>query len=166
MCRLIEKHPSLPQLYSRYLIRQNVISQPEIDVIRNNITLKQEREFEMAQSFQPDPLEWLASDWRGEAVGSLLQKRPYNQTGVAMETLRRLGRSLLKVPEDFVLHKDIDQLLHSRRRMLESGEGVSMAFAEALAFACLMSKYSPEPEIDSNRKLDTLDIQMQVSIKP
>ena len=61
-----------------------------------------------------------------------------------MSTLQLVGRSLLRVPDDFEVHKDVHKLLKQRERVMETGEGVSMALAESLAFGCLMTKYSPK----------------------
>jgi 2-oxoglutarate dehydrogenase E1 component len=71
-------------------------------------------------------------------------ERPYNQTGVKLETLYQVGQSLIDVPDDFELHKDIQKLIGSRKNALETGHGISMAFAESLAFGCLMSRFSPD----------------------
>ena len=97
----------------------------------------------------------------GEAVGSLLSGRPYNQTGVRYKTLMQVGRSLTKVPNDFVVHKEIEKLLMSRRKILETGEGVTMAFAESLAFGCLMARFQPNFGQATASSSALLDVQMQ-----
>ena len=158
----IGTHPSFLALYSQRLIDAGVLSARELEAMRRAIIDKHESEFEIAKSHKPDPLEWLASNWKGEAIGSLISRRPYNQTGVRLKTLQKLGESLVHVPADFVLHRDIEKLLTARRKMLETGEGVTMAFAEALAFACLMNKYTP-PEPSADAPADPLEIQMKVS---
>ena len=70
--------------------------------------------------------------------------RPFNQTGVQLETLNIVGECLLKVPKHFVLHPEIQKLIAARKKAMTTGKGVTMAFAESLAFGCLMSKYSPD----------------------
>lgn len=54
-----------------------------------------EEEFSRSQGYQADPLEWLASNWQGAAIGSLLAGRPYNQTGVKKETLLQVNILIL-----------------------------------------------------------------------
>jgi len=44
---------------------------------------------------------------------------------------------LTKVPENFNVHKTIQRFLETRRKMVETGEGVDWATAESLAFATL-----------------------------
>ena len=77
-------------------------------------------------------------------MGSLVAGRPFNQTGVQLETLNVVGECLLKVPDNFVLHPEIQKLFAARKKAMTTGKGVTMAFAESLAFGCLMSKYSPD----------------------
>ena len=159
--KLIGTHPKTVDIYSRHLLNQNIITKDSLAAMKEEIQQKFDSEFEVAKSYKPDPLEWLASNWRGEAIGSLISSRPYNQTGVRLETLRRLGHQLTQVPAHFLLHKDIEKLLEARKKMLETGEGVTMAFAEALAFACLMTKYVPESEYAGSSS-ESPDIAMQV----
>lgn len=97
-----------------------------------------------SKSYIPDPAEWLASNWQGKAIGSLVADRPYNQTGVDLNILKQIGLSLTQVPDDMMLHEDIKRLLEVRKQMIESQRGITMAFAEALAFGCLMAKFSPD----------------------
>ena len=53
----------------------------------------------------------------------MVSSRPYNQTGVKLQTLLEIGRSLIRVPEDFEVHSDVVKLLQSRKRMLDTGDG-------------------------------------------
>jgi 2-oxoglutarate dehydrogenase E1 component len=103
-----------------------------------------EVDFKNSLTYKPDPVEWLASNWQGAAIGSLVSSRPYNQTGVRLNTLHSVGRALTFVPPNINMHKDIEKLIKSRQKMLATGEGITMAFAEALAFGCLMTAYNPD----------------------
>jgi 2-oxoglutarate dehydrogenase E1 component len=139
----IAEHPTVMEKYHTLLESQGALRPGQFDDMKNMYTKKYEEEFEKSKSYQPDPLDWLGSNWQGAAIGSFVANRPYNQTGVKMETLHAVGECLLKVPDDFDVHRDILKLLQSRKRIIETGEGVTMAFAEALAFGCLMTKFSP-----------------------
>jgi 2-oxoglutarate dehydrogenase complex dehydrogenase (E1) component-like enzyme len=57
-----------------------------------------------------------------------------------MTTLQMIGKALTTVPANFEAHKDIIKLIQQRKRILETGEGVTMALAESLAFGCLMTR--------------------------
>ena len=142
--KLIETHPTALQIYFEKLQRLGVITEDNFESISNLIWNEYDVDFKNSLTYKPDPLEWLASNWQGAAIGNLISSRPYNQTGVKLETLHTVGKALVYLPPDIHVHKDIDKLIKSRQRMLETGEGVTMAFAEALAFGCLMTKYNPE----------------------
>ncbi len=144
--RLIGSHPPTLHIYASKLIEEKTISNEEYEGICNSVELEYEREFEKSKNYKKDPLEWLASNWQGSAIGNLLSRRPYNQTGVRLSTLLSVGKALLKIPEDFVVHKDIQKLLKQRSNTLETGENCTWAFAEALAIGCLLKKYSPSSE--------------------
>lgn len=81
--------------------------------------------------------------------------RPFNQTGVRLNVLHEVGEALINVPKDFVLHKDVANLIQQRERMIETGEGINMAFAEALAFGCLLKKFNPTDAIGKRKPLSS-----------
>lgn len=173
--RLIEQHAPVLESYTKKLIAEGVLTETAAAEASAAIYREYTTAIKESNSYVPDPLEWLASNWQGAAIGSMLSTRPYNQTGTALSTLESVGRALLRVPDDFVLHPDIIKLLKSRQKMLETGEGITMAFAEAIAFGCLMSKFSPNQDLGlrgltaENRTIETahkaafntMDVQMQ-----
>jgi 2-oxoglutarate dehydrogenase E1 component len=57
--------------------------------------------------------------------------------------LKEVGRRITTVPNDFKQHRTIQRLLDNRRKMVESGEGVDWAMAEALAFGTLVREKIP-----------------------
>ncbi len=144
--RLITGHPPTLQVYAKKLIQEKAITSSEYEGLSRSVELEYEQEYKKSKDYKKDPLEWLASNWQGSAIGNLLSRRPYNQTGVRLSTLLSVGHSLLKTPDDFVLHKDIQKLFKQRRNTLETGENCTWAFAEALAIGCLLKKYSPSSE--------------------
>ena len=144
--RLIKAHPAAIEIYTRKLLDQGVVTAEEVESLSKKMHDEYEAQYVASQSYTPDPLEWLASNWQGAAIGSLLNSRPYNQTGVRLSTLKAVGQALTRVPQGFSLHRDVEKLLATRRKILETGSGVTMAFAEALAFGSLLSKFSPGAE--------------------
>eukprot|EP00605_Chrysophyceae_sp_TOSAG23-4_P001307 GSChrysophyteH1.ASY1.ANO1.1421.1 assembled CDS len=123
MNKKISAHPPTLEIYKNKLIEQGLVSETEIDSITMN--------------YEPDPVEWLQSNWQGDALGTLLSKRPFNTTGVRWNVLQRLGRVLTTIPDDIVVHKDVQRYLNKYKKVFESGEGVTWALAEALAFGSL-----------------------------
>lgn len=57
---------------------------------------------------------------------------------VKPEILKNVGKLITTLPEGFTPHKGIQRVYEARRKMIETGEGVDWATAEALAFATLL----------------------------
>ena len=142
--KLIESHPTTVDIYFQKLKQLGVLTESDLEILSDLIQNEYELDFKNSLTYKPDPVEWLASNWQGAAIGSLVSSRPYNQTGVRLSTLHSVGRTLTFVPPNINVHKDIEKLIKSRQKMLDTGEGITMAFAEALAFGCLMTTYNPD----------------------
>mmetsp|Transcript_3340 Transcript_3340/g.4762 ORF Transcript_3340/g.4762 Transcript_3340/m.4762 type:complete len:903 (+) Transcript_3340:426-3134(+) len=172
---LIQSHPTTLQIYFEKLKSSGVLSDDDFRQISSKVWTEFEADFKDSLNYKPNPLEWLASNWQGAAIGSLISTRPYNQTGVRLATLSTVGNALTYIPPHIEVHKDIMKLIKSRQKALDSGEGFTMAFAEALAFGCLMTKYSPDLQAGlrgltadqrtlenaNNVEFNTLDVQLQ-----
>ena len=141
--QLINDHPCALAIYEQKLIAEGLLTRELCDRLSRDVWDEYEIEFQFSKHYKPDPLEWFSSNWQGKALGSLLSGRPYNQTGVRMQTLLNVGKSLTYVPEHIKVHKDVDKMLKSRSKALEMGENITMGFAEALAFGCLMTRVTP-----------------------
>jgi hypothetical protein len=59
----------------------------------------------------------------GEAMGSMVHKRPFNQTGVRPQILQDIGNALTYVPETVEVHKDVMKIIDARRQIMRSGKG-------------------------------------------
>ena len=84
--------------------------------------------------------------------------------------VRQVGYAITRLPEDFKPHKQIRRVYDQRRKMIETGEGIDWAMAEALAFGTLLSEGAcpsatgPGSHVDSWRPARVLD-QVQVSMR-
>jgi 2-oxoglutarate dehydrogenase complex dehydrogenase (E1) component-like enzyme len=162
--QLIDAHPSVYQIYSEQLIREEVLTQEEIDTESQALLKSYSKEYEASKEYVPDPLEWLGSNWLGAAISNPTEK-PYNQTGVRMESLQSVSSSLFPtppfflsaphlsfsqvaealytVPETITPHPDVKKIFDSRKKQIETGK-ISMPFAELLAIGTLLTKFSPD----------------------
>ena len=138
----IKVHPRVRGLYADQLVREGTLTEDEAQgyVTQWNETLQQA--FDSAGSYQPNEADWLEGVWSG-----MYQPREYGprrgDTGVDYETLRTVGDALTRVPEDFNVHRKIKRLLDQKRKIIESGEGIDWATAEALAFGTLLVEGHP-----------------------
>lgn len=52
--------------------------------------------------------------------------------------LKRVGQAITTLPENFKPHRAVKKIFELRAAMIESGQGIDWAVAEALAFATLI----------------------------
>ena len=65
------------------------------------------------------------------------------KTAVPRQELVDVGSTLTQIPEGFNPHRTIKRLLDNKAKMIESGEGIDWATAEALAFGTLLNDGFP-----------------------
>src|SRR5690606_19633371 len=100
-----------------------------------------EAEFAAAESYRPNKADWLDGKWSGltsvkESPGE--DDARAGKSGVPIETLKMIGEKITQTPDGFNVHRTIRRFLDNRRKMIETGEGIDWATAEALAFGALV----------------------------
>jgi 2-oxoglutarate dehydrogenase E1 component len=139
MYRKIRSHPSILELYSKKLLAEGAVTEADIEEMRNTWRSKLDTEFDIATSYKPNKADWLDGRWAGlKAVREDADDPRRGQTGVAVETLKDIAKALTSVPEGFHVHRTIQRFLDNRKKMIETGEGIDWAMAEALAFGSLL----------------------------
>jgi 2-oxoglutarate dehydrogenase E1 component len=139
MYRKIRSHPAIVEIYSEKLIRDGIVTQAEVDEMKAAWRATLDNEFELAQGYKPNKADWLDGRWAGlKAVSEDADDPRRGQTGLPTETLNTIARALTSVPEGFNVHRTIQRFLDNRRRMIETGEGIDWATAEALSFGSLL----------------------------
>jgi 2-oxoglutarate dehydrogenase E1 component len=139
MYRKIRSHPSIMDLYSKKLIAEGIVTEAEFDEMKSSWRSKLDAEFDIASNYKPNKADWLDGRWSGlKAVREDSDDPRRGQTGISTESLKRIGDALTKVPEGFHLHRTIQRFLDNRKKMLDTGEGLDWAMAEALAFGSLL----------------------------
>src|SRR5690606_19942965 len=129
MYRRIAKHPSVRELYANRLISEGTITKQEADDLVASFQKSLEAEFAAAGSYRPNKADWLEGAWAGLGIASGDERR--GNTAVDIETLREVGRAITEIPGGFHANRKVERLLASRRQMIESGEGIDWATAEA-----------------------------------
>jgi 2-oxoglutarate dehydrogenase E1 component len=141
MYRKIRAQKSTLELYSTRLVETGVLTTGEVDKMKADWRARLEAEFEAGQSYKPNKADWLDGKWAGLRAASAQDDDPRRgQTGVALDKLKEIGLSITGVPDAFNLHKTIQRFLDNRRKMIETGEGLDWATAEALAFGTLVDE--------------------------
>ena len=140
MYRAIANHPTTLQIYADKLVGEGVVKAEEVESRRRQWREHLEEEFEVGEAYRPNKADWLDGAWSGLTTPQASDERRVGETGVAIETLRDLGHSLARVPADFNIHRTAKRFLDSRRKMIETGQGIDWAMGEALAFATLLKE--------------------------
>jgi 2-oxoglutarate dehydrogenase E1 component len=93
---------------------------------------------EAASGFKANRADWLDGAWAG--LGQAEGEERRGNTAVPMEQLKRVGKALSIAPAKVNLHKTIVRQLQQKALMIETGEGIDWATAEALALGTLLDE--------------------------
>ncbi len=137
MYRKIAQHPTTRQLYTEKLIADGVISAKEAEALIEEFNAKLEKALEASRGYKPNKADWLEGVWAGyrKAEGTGPRR---GRTDVPMALLKEVGLAISARPEGITIHRKLERFLDRRRHMIETGEGIDWATAEALAFGTLL----------------------------
>ncbi|MDP2356471.1 MAG: 2-oxoglutarate dehydrogenase E1 component [Beijerinckiaceae bacterium] len=144
MYQKIKNHPSTLSIYTDKLVAEGVVTQGEVDKMGADWRARLDAEFEAAQSYKPNKADWLDGRWSGLRAAEAVHDDPRRgETGIPMDKLLEIGAKISAIPESFNVHRTIQRFMENRRQMIETGEGLDWATAEALAFATLVDEGRP-----------------------
>ncbi len=143
MYREIRKHPTTGAIYSKKLLDEGLVTDDEIEQMKADWRSQLEAEFEAGQSYKPNKADWLDGAWSGLRKADNEDEQRRGKTAVPVKTLKEIGKKLTEVPEDFEVHRTAQRFLDNRKKMMESGEGIDWATAEALAFGSILLEGNP-----------------------
>jgi 2-oxoglutarate dehydrogenase E1 component len=141
MYRAIRSHPTAVEVYSKRLIKEGVVTAEDVEAMQTKFRAHLDEELAAADSYRPNKADWLDGRWSD--IGFADDEARRGNTGVAIDTLREVGRRITSIPQDFNAHKTIQRLLQRRREMVETGTGVDWSMGEHLAFATLLNEGFP-----------------------
>jgi len=143
MYRTIRSHPTTVEVYSRKLIDEGLVTKDDIDQMRAEWRATLEAEFDAGQSYKPNKADWLDGAWSGLKKADDGDEQRRGKTAVPVKTLKEIGKKLTEVPADFEVHRTVRRFLENRKQMIETGEGIDWATAEALAFGSILIEGNP-----------------------
>lgn len=138
----IKTHETVVKKYARRLIEEGVMTQEETEQAINDYRAVLDEAFEAANNFKPNKADWLDGKWSGlekKNVADFVR----GETGVELDVLKEIGEGLVRVPEDFNLHRALVRQLKAKQEMFESGTGFDWSTAEAMAFGSLLLEGVP-----------------------
>jgi 2-oxoglutarate dehydrogenase E1 component len=138
MYKAIKAHASTLALYEQRLLDEGSITPAERDAMRQAFDQRLQNALEAAADFKANRADWLDGAWAGFGQAEGEERR--GNTAVPLDDLKRIGKALTRAPDNFNLHKTVQRLLQQKAQMLESGQGIDWATAEALAFGTLLDE--------------------------
>ncbi len=143
MYRVIAEHPTTRQIYGEKLVREGTLTAGEPDQIVAAFQARLEQEYENAKTYKVKDPDWFGGKWAGLAQLNEEEEFREERTDVALDRLKSIGMALTQVPETFNLNKKIARQLEAKQAMINTGEGIDWATAEALAFGSLLVEGIP-----------------------
>ena len=142
MYKKIKNHPSTRELYAQQLVFEKVLTPDQANEIVDNNKNHLDEEFEAGTTFKQNKADWLEGKWTG------LGKAPDEDarrgiTSCSVDLLRQIGTVMTTIPGNIVVHSKLKRVVDSRKKAIETGEGIDWATAEHLAFGSLLLEGYP-----------------------
>lgn len=137
MYNAIKNKKSSIELYSQHLNDVGIISNEQIAKYAKDKMQFFDQKLEEAKSYKPLEEDWLKGKWASLNKQDRVKAEKVN-TGVSIDKLKQIGQALINYPKDMNVNSKVLRLLEQKKKMLESGEGIDWAMAEALAYGSLM----------------------------
>ncbi|KAA9000966.1 2-oxoglutarate dehydrogenase E1 component [Paenibacillus spiritus] len=133
----VKSHPTVYRLYAQRLEREQIVTREDAErFCSENERVLQEAFDRMKEGKHKN----------GETKPSVTLPDPqgaYPVTAVPLTRLREINRTLLDVPPGFKVYPKLARILQRRKDLLNDGEKVEWALAEALAFATILQDGTP-----------------------
>ncbi|MZR29442.1 2-oxoglutarate dehydrogenase E1 component [Sneathiella litorea] len=141
MYRTIAQHPTTMQIYAKKLIAENVTTEKEVESWIAEFKDYLEKQYETANSFKPNKADWFEGRWQGFERADEGARR--GDTDVQIDELKEIGAKLTDIPEGHNVHRTLQRVLKAKKKMIDTGENIDWATAEALAFGTLLKEKVP-----------------------
>ncbi|MEI8274583.1 MAG: 2-oxoglutarate dehydrogenase E1 component [Hyphomicrobiales bacterium] len=143
MYKKIRAHATTLEIYSKKLVGEGVVTEAEVDKMKADWRARLEAEYEAGTGYKPNKADWLDGRWSGLKAAGEVDDPRRGDTGVALDTLRDIGKKITTAPDGFAVHKTVQRFLDNRAKAIETGEGIDWATGEALAFCSLLKEGHP-----------------------
>ena len=137
MYRTIDSQPKVRDSYLKQLLRFSDINEADAEKIATDRKDTLQKEFDNAKQAQfESDTQTLGGNWE-RYYGGPERSDDNVDTGVDLESLKKVIKKLSAVPDDFTLNRKLKNLLISRSEMAEEKKPVDWATAELAAFGSL-----------------------------
>ncbi len=137
MYSAIKNKKSSAEIYAEYLSGTGIISEEQAAVYRQEKMQFFDKSLEEAKTYKPTEEDWLKGKWTElDKHDRIKEKAP--TTGISLDKIKQIGQALISYPKDMEVNSKIIRLFEQKKKMLQTGEGIDWAFAEALAYGSLL----------------------------
>ena len=141
MYKTISGHPTTRALYADKLVADGTLTAEQAQQIVDDRIAHLDNEFEAGTGYRPNKADWLEGSWSGMSTAPMGARR--GETGVDLDILRSIGRSMTTVPSHMKLNSKLLRIVETRAKRIDEGEGLDWATAEHLAFGSLVLEGDP-----------------------
>lgn len=137
MYEAIRKHSPVRTLYAEKLIAQDVLTKEQIEKMVDDYREMLDNGQHVAKSLVSQPDTELFVDWRPYLGHDWIANW---DTSFDLKALKNLYTQLDKLPDGFVLQRQVTKIMDDRRKMAAGALPINWGFAEILAYATLLSE--------------------------
>ncbi|MEQ1867095.1 MAG: 2-oxoglutarate dehydrogenase E1 component, partial [Micropepsaceae bacterium] len=138
MYKAIKAHQTTLTLYEKRLLDEGTITAAELAEMKGAFEKRLNDALEAASGFKANRADWLDGAWAGMGQAEGEERR--GDTASPMDRLKRVGGVISRLPDKINLHKTVQRQLQQKAQMIETGDGIDWATAEALAFGTLLDE--------------------------
>lgn len=137
MYKVISELPTTRQLYAQKMVAENTFSEEQVEQMVADVRNMLEAGDCMVAHRLPDDKVDTSDliDWRPYTSASTLDDV---ETGVPVETIRKLDRIMQQLPEGFVLNPRVAKIISDRHKMSAGALPIDWGYAEIMAYATLV----------------------------
>ncbi|OJV14053.1 MAG: 2-oxoglutarate dehydrogenase E1 component [Alphaproteobacteria bacterium 33-17] len=141
MYHKVSAHPGVTFKYKEYAVNSGSITEEEASGYKEAFRKFLDSELDASKTYKPNKGDWLEGKWSKFKLPSIERQEP--NTGVNIESLKKIGEKLTFVPQGFEINSKIARQLDQKKKMFETGSGIDWATAESLAFGSLLVNNHP-----------------------
>lgn len=130
----IRSKQSLREMYRDQLLHEGVLERYLAEQLEEEFKKGLQQALKKVKELTPQPLK------QSENIGEKIDFFKPVKTAVSYKKLSSLTESIFHIPDDFVIHRKLKQLVDSRKAMVLEKKPIDWGMAETLAYATLLDE--------------------------
>lgn len=142
--KIIEKHPDPWDIYSSKLIEKGILTQEEVEKIKDEINQKLDLDLQASQKVEKATFKsFLGEVWKDTRIAVPEDFITSPETGISHKLLQEIGEMITVLPEGKVFNRKLLKLMADRNQMIQPGGKIDWAMGELLAYGSLVKEGIP-----------------------